>query len=173
MRVNFLSNHWLCSAILLATTNWARYKEKEKDKERKLRKLHCTNSCFFAKIDIFKLFAVHVSFILSLGTGTYGDVGPYVQQVLKDFPFFTFSFSVDLEDYLYFLWIRGFFPKFLGLPGFLCPFNRHWEQFYQGQFDVNEKDVHFTTTRFLVDFILFTGSNNQFRNYESLIVTIF
>ena len=76
MRVNFLSNHWLCSAILLATTNWARYKEKEKDKERKLRKLHCTNSCFFAKIDIFKLFAVHVSFILSLGTGTYGDVGP-------------------------------------------------------------------------------------------------
>ena len=89
MRVNFLSNHWLCSAILLATTNWARYKEKEKDKERKLRKLHCTNSCFFAKIDIFKLFAVHVSFILSLGTGTYGDVGPYVQQVLKEFPFFS------------------------------------------------------------------------------------
>ena len=104
LRVNFLSNHWLCSAILLATTNWARYKEKEKDKERKLRKLHCTNSCFFAKIDIFKLFAVHVSFILSLGTGTYGDVG-MSNKFWRNILFFSLlpSYLVDLEDFCIFM----------------------------------------------------------------------
>ena len=106
LRVNFLSNHWLCSAILLATTNWARYKEKEKDKERKLRKLHCTNSCFFAKIDIFKLFAVHVSFILSLGTGTYGDVG-MSNKFWRNILFFTFTFLLSWPwRFLYFHELR-------------------------------------------------------------------
>ena len=106
LRVNFLSNHWLCSAILLATTNWARYKEKEKDKERKLRKLHCTNSCFFAKIDIFKLFAVHVSFILSLGTGTYGDVG-MSNKFWRNILFFTFTFLLSWPwIFLYFHELR-------------------------------------------------------------------
>ena len=107
LRVNFLSNHWLCSAILLATTNWERYKEKEKDKERKLRKLHCTNSCFFAKIDIFKLFAVHVSFILSLGTGTYGDVG-MSNKFWRNILFFTFTFLLSWPwIFLYFHELRS------------------------------------------------------------------